>query len=206
MLPLVAQSSLCCDFCAAPAVYQQAAAACHWCAACAPHAITTSAQLRVLATWTLAQITGLGLRFTTQKTSVHLLSRSVFNARTGAPSAAGLAINWVRVEHSGQTTHQKAEIYALYGTPVARLMWVLAHELGHVIVSQANYRFGCAEQEEGFCQLLAYWVVSASKNPQASTVIRQEWDNLDPVYGAGLRREYTRCQAVGVQAYFAAFR
>jgi hypothetical protein len=171
------------------------------CVTCTRHAITNTTQLDRVAVWVLQHIEKLGINFERRTTQIRLLSDSVFVQRTGSAQISGLAICHFSIDVLGLRKHNYAEVLIRYGVPVAHLIWILSHELGHVIASQNNYHFRDCAHEEAFCQLLAYLVIHNSHNPQSKEVIAQEWHNPDPIYGEGLRQAYKECNAIGITAY-----
>lgn len=168
------------------------------CQECTKHIIITAEHLNIVAQWTLKQIDDLGFKFKRGSTQVTLLSKEKMNL-LGHKNTEGFAQNTFSID---MRQHIQAEIKVMYGMPTANLVWVLAHEIAHVLVSQHQYQFNQPAEEEGFCQLVALLVSERSKNPQMPKVIAKEWKNSDPVYGGELRKAYQCYQQQGFQHYF----
>lgn len=172
----------------------------HSCAVCAAQAVTRPEQLQSLAQWLLAriaQVTPWSLR--RGSTRVRLLDPVAFEQRFGN-GVAGLAQQWWLDGRLGRQ-HQRAEVFLQYGSPAARALWVLGHELGHVLVAQQGWTFAHAADEEGFCQTLAWALTAGSANPQMPEVRQQEWQRGDPVYGDGLRQGVHAVRQQGWMGY-----
>lgn len=152
------------------------------CPRCAAHAIRTASDLQRVAQWVSAQIQTL-TPWTVRpgQTQISLWSGAEFDRQFGV-DVSGYARN-----HWRNGCHERAEISLRYGIPVAWAQWVMAHELGHVLVAQQHWQMA-SEDEEGFCQTLAYSVLQRSSNPQRTEVMQQEWSRQDRVYGHGLRQ------------------
>ncbi len=174
------------------------------CTECSQHIITTPENLQKVAVWTLDQIDDLGFKFKRGSTTATLISKEKMTAQRGE-HVHGVAENTVIINMLHSSKHQQASIQVVYGMPTANLVWVLSHEIAHVIVSQQRYQFNTRAQEEGFCQLLALLVCQRSKNPQMQRVMQKEWQNPDLVYGEEFRKAYQACQQAGFKRYFAAF-
>lgn len=175
------------------------------CADCSQHIIVSPENLKKVAQWTLQQIDELGFRFQRGSTIATLISQQKMVSMMGSKDVQGVAHNTVMINMLNHSKHKEAHIQVVYGMPTANLVWVLSHEIGHVLVSQQHYQFATPAQEEGFCQLLALLVCQRSKNPQMQKVMRKEWQNPDPVYGDEFRKAHHQLQQSGFQQYFAAF-
>lgn len=171
------------------------------CKECIKHIIVTTENLNIVAQWTLKQIEELGFKFKRGSTQVALLSKDRMKG-LGQGEAEGFAQNTTSIDMRQRATHMQAEIKVMYGIPTANLVWVLAHEIAHVLVSQHQFHFNQLAEEEGFCQLVALLVSERSKNPQMPKIITKEWKNPDPVYGGELRKAYQCYQQQGFQHYF----
>lgn len=174
------------------------------CKDCAKHIIVTTENLQRVAHWVLQQIEDLGLKFTRGYTHVSLISKEKMKT-LGFDHAEGLATNTVSHNMFLQNQHLHAQINVVYGMPTANLVWVLSHEIGHVLLSQHQYQFESHAAEEGFCQLIALLVSQKSKNPLMSRVLDKELNNPDPVYGDELRKAYAVYQQQGFSQYFKVF-
>ncbi|MDQ9023010.1 protein DA1 [Acinetobacter sichuanensis] len=174
------------------------------CKDCAKHIIVSRENLQVVAQWVLKQIEDLGLKFTRGHTYVSLVSKEKMIS-LGFDQAEGLATNIIATDMFFKNKHLNAQIYVIYGMPTANLVWVLSHEIGHVLVSQHQYQFNTREAEEGFCQLIALLVSQKSQNPLMPRVLYKEFNNPDPVYGDELRKAYEAYKQQGFSNYFRAF-
>ncbi len=175
------------------------------CNECSQHIIATPENLKKVAQWTLQQIDELGFKFQRGSTVATLISQEKMTSLRGSSNVQGFAENTVLIDMFNNSKHRDAHIQVVYGMPTAYLVWVLSHEIGHVLVSQRHYKFATPAQEEGFCQLLALLVCQRSKNPQMPKIMRKEWQNPDPVYGDEFRKAHQQLQQTGFQQYFAAF-
>uniref|UniRef100_UPI001BC8761F protein DA1 n=1 Tax=Acinetobacter piscicola TaxID=2006115 RepID=UPI001BC8761F len=174
------------------------------CIDCVQHIIVTTENLQKVAVWVLQQIENLGFKFKRGNTQVSLISQDKMQT-LGFNGAEGLAINTTKTNIFSSTWHDQAQIKVIYGMPTANLVWVLGHELAHVLVSQHQYKFATQEKEEGFCQLVALLISERSANPLMSRIIQKELKNRDPIYGEELREAYQQYQKVGFQRYFQTF-
>ena len=175
------------------------------CSECSQHIIVTPENLQKVAQWTLQQIDQLGFKFKHGSTVATLISQEKMISLRGNSNVQGFAENTVLIDMFNNSKHRDAHIQVVYGMPTANLVWVLSHEIGHVLVSQQHYQFATPAQEEGFCQLLALLVCQRCKNPQMQKVMRKEWLNPDPVYGEEFRKAHHQLQQAGFQQYFSAF-
>lgn len=66
------------------------------------------------------------------------------------------------------------------------LLSVVAHEMGHTWCRDHHVRFSKME-EEGFCELIAYHVLSTQFSKLGSSWMQRMIQNPDPIYGDGLR-------------------
>lgn len=174
------------------------------CSDCVQHIIVTTENLQKVALWVLQQIEQLGFSFKRGNTQVSLISQDKMQ-NLGFHNAAGIAINTTKTNIFSSTWHDQSQIKVIYGMPTANLVWVLGHELGHVLVSQHQYRFSAIEKEEGFCQLVALLISERSSNPLMTKVIQKELRNPDPIYGEELRIAYQQYQKLGFRQYFKNF-
>lgn len=174
------------------------------CKDCVRHIIVSSENLNIVAQWVLQQIEKLGFKFTRGYTHVSLISKEKMK-NLGFDHAEGLATNTVSHHLFLQDQHIHAQINVIYGMPTANLVWVLSHEIGHVLVSQHQYKFNSMAQEEGFCQLMALLVSQKSQNPLMPRVLHKEFNNPDPIYGGELRKAYAQYQQQGFSVYFKNF-
>lgn len=175
------------------------------CSDCVQHIILTPEHLAIVAKWVMQQFDQLGFNFQKGSTHVSLISQQRM-IDLGHDQAQGLATSTVLIDgFNQQQQHEKSQINIIYGMPVANLIWVLSHELGHVLVSQHQKSFKHSAEEEGFCQLLALIISKHSKNPQMPKVIAKELQNPDPIYGGELRKAYQLYQQMGFNAYFSAY-
>ena len=175
------------------------------CSDCVQHIILTVDHLLIVAQWVMQQIDLLGFNFKKGSTQVSLISQQRMTD-LGYGQAHGLAISTLLLGgFYRDQQHEKAHIHIIYGMPVANLVWVLSHELGHVLISQQQQYFNSQAEEEGFCQLLALLVSQQSKNPQMGQVIAKELHNPDPTYGGELRKAYQHYQQMGFDRYFTAY-
>lgn len=175
------------------------------CNECSQHIIVSPENLKKVAQWTLQQIDELGFNFQRGSTVATLISQEKMISLRGSNRVQGFAENTVLIDMFRNTQHRDAHIQVVYGMPTAYLVWVLSHEIGHVLVSQHQYRFASPAQEEGFCQLLALLVCQRSKNPQMPKMMQKEWQNTDPVYGGEFRKAHQQFKQAGFQQYFAPF-
>lgn len=172
------------------------------CSDCVQHIILTPEHLAIVAQWVMTQLDLLGFNFEKGSTQISLISQQRMKD-LGHDQAQGLATSTILIDSMyAHQQHEKAQINIIYGMPVANLVWVLSHELGHVLVSQHQKKFKHSAEEEGFCQLLALIVSQRSKNPQMSKVIAKELQNPDPIYGNELRKAYQEYQTRGFHRYF----
>lgn len=174
------------------------------CSECSKHIIISADNLKKVAEWTLHQIDELGLKFKRGTTTATLISKEKMTTQRGE-HVQGIAENTVMIHMLQSSKHAHASIQVVYGMPTANLIWVLSHEIGHVMVSQQRYQFANQAQEEGFCQLLALLVCQRSKNPQMQQVMKKEWLNPDPIYGEEFRKAYQQYQHLGFAKYFKDF-
>ncbi|WP_173910879.1 protein DA1 [Acinetobacter sp. Marseille-Q1618] len=174
------------------------------CKDCAKHIIVTTENLQLVAEWVLKQIEVLGLRFMRGYTHVSLISKEKMK-NLGYDHAEGLATNTVSTNMFLKNHHLHAQINVIYGMPTANLVWVLSHEIGHVLLSQHQYQFNSMAEEEGFCQLIALLVSQRSQNPLMPRVLHKELNNPDPIYGDELRKAYAAYQQQGFSQYFQKF-
>lgn len=175
-----------------------------WCILCSQNAVTTVEQLDKISVWAIDKIQILGLPFLAGSTKIRFLDSLTFLQLVGNSKISGLAQIWSTTLSDGQKKHSYAEILIQIGTPTAYLLWILSHELAHVIASQQNYSFRDLAHEEGFCQAVAYAVVRQSNNDQAKELIDREWTSSDLVYGKGMREECAIINQIGWLKYLKA--
>jgi hypothetical protein len=122
------------------------------------------------------------------ETPVVLVGEQELHAHAGALAHAGLKA-LTEVEERGSVENARGErryrIYALYGLPRAGLTGVLAHELFHVLQSEASAAPQEAALREGSANYVQVRVLRSRGEDVRARLIEED---SDQIYGGGLRR------------------
>ena len=78
------------------------------------------------------------------------------------------------------------KIWLLENLTYIYLLSVVAHEMGHTWCRDNNLKFSKME-EEGFCELLAFYVLSTQFSKLGNAWKTNMMQNPDPIYGDGFR-------------------
>lgn len=100
-----------------------------------------------------------------------------------------------------EKTHK---IWLLENLPYIGLLSVVAHEMGHVWCSDHRIRLSRME-EEGFCQLLAYHVLSTQFSKHGNSWMKWMLEDPDLIYGDGLRHMKKQFSICGTWMKFLGF-
>ena len=87
------------------------------------------------------------------------------------------------------------KIWLLEDRPYILLLSVVTHEIGHTWCRKQGIKFSKME-EEGFCELLGYHILSTQYSKQGNIWMERMIQNPDIIYGDGLRhmkKQLERC-------------
>lgn len=91
---------------------------------------------------------------------------------------------------------EKHKIMLLENQSYIVLLSVVAHEMGHTWCWDHCMNF-TKKEEEGFCELLAYHVLSTQFSKIGNYHLKLMIQNPDPIYGEGLRMMKKRFESFG---------
>lgn len=127
----------------------------------------------------------LGLFIPYEKISVCFITQDEMKKHDS--SAAGLCV----YNEDGTYT-----IYISCGYTYMYTKSVLAHELGHAWLRENKVNI-CKIENEGFCQLLSYQILSYDYNPQSNLEMLKLANWEDKVYGNGFRLMKRKLDSLG---------
>lgn len=134
------------------------------------------------------------LRIDRGQLSVRLVDLVTLQQRSGQynPNIRGLTI------HHDAFMGERQDVLVLDGMSPLLSKSVLAHELGHVWIFQhhANQRI-TLQENEGFCELLSYYILKYDGSLEAQSNIIQMNESPDPIYGVGFRMMHERLHKMG---------
>lgn len=97
---------------------------------------------------------------------------------------------------NGKTVSFSHKIYILYGLPLTEFKGVLAHEMIHVWLNEAEIKMSPRETE-GFCNL-GIWLVNTKERSDFSRVLQNQLEHDDDeIYGDGYRMIKSRLDQLG---------
>jgi hypothetical protein len=92
-----------------------------------------------------------------------------------------------RLERRGSTV-QVQSVEIADGLPYLLFGRVLGHEIGHGFLAGCPTGSRTLAVDEGLCELISFWWLSAQSGDVARHLERTITENPDPVYGAGFRQ------------------
>jgi hypothetical protein len=102
-----------------------------------------------------------------------------------------LGVTTTIVTTTARAKYVRAEgITLAYGMPSPLFQMVLAHELGHVWISQNGIIHLDLQDEEGFCELVSHLWVGENAFFGRSGLLKGIETSTDPIYGDGFRKMF----------------
>ena len=94
---------------------------------------------------------------------------------------------WHTRKTSFRGVENKYKVFIINGLHPVVFKGVLAHELMHIYLKENDYQLDIID-EEGLCELMAYFTLKATKTQIGNVNVNFMNSNSDPVYGVGFRK------------------